>query len=229
VDGKKLYSIGKNFYDNDKHEDILEDFYIQIDDLLDELDDKRMEIKLLIEEKENLASENSEDKIKKLYKVLSEVAVEIENVDMSEIEKQEKEMSIFKAKNKYKFMQLETAEQKYADALKKGSSNMDAMLENLKRLRLNTLNLQKKLERYQSKIKAEKGELIKLEARRELILRQISEAQKKVHKKTSAPNKKLDDLKQILSQKKLELDNIKLSIKKVFVNIGLKAVKDKLK
>ncbi len=229
MDSKKLYSIGKNFYDNDKHEDILEDFYIEIDDALDALDDKRMEIKLLIEEKEELETENSEDKIKKLYKELSEIAVKIEEVDTSEIEKKEKEMQIFKAKNKYKFMQLETAEKKYADALEKGDKNMDAMLENLKKLRLNTLNLQKKLERFQDAVNEARRDLTKLEARRELILKQISEAQKQVHKKTTGANKELEKLKSILAQKKVELDNIKLSIKKLFVQIGLKAVKDNLK
>lgn len=229
MDSKKLYSIGKKFYDNDKHEDILEDFYIEIDDALDALDDKRLEIKLLIEEKDELESENSEDKMKKLYKELSEIAVEIETIDTSQIEKKEKEMQIFKAKNKYKFMQLETAEKKYADALKKGSSNMEAMLENLKRLRLNTLSLQKKLEKFQVSIKEVKRDLTKLEARRELILKQISEAQKEVHRKATGENEELEKLKSILAQKKIELDNIKLSIKKLFVKIGLKALEDNLK
>jgi chromosome segregation ATPase len=229
MDSKKLYMIGKKFYDDNKHEDFFENFYIEIDDLLDELDSKRMEIKLLIEDKESLESENTEDRMKKLYKELSEIAVEIENVDTSEIEKQEKEMGIFKAKNKYKFMQLETAEQKYADALTKGSKDLDAMLENLKRLRLGSLNLQKKLERYQEKVNEAKRDLIKLEARRELILRQISEGQKSMHKSNSNTAEEIDKMKKVLNQKKIELDAIKTGIKTVFVKIGIEAQKEGLK
>jgi len=231
MDSKKLYSIGKKFYDNDKHEDLLEDLYIEVDDLLDNLDDKRMEIKLLIEEKESVEGEGSEDKIKKLYKELSLIAEKIEALDRSEVEKMIKEMEIFKAKNKYKFMQLETAEQKYANALEKNKKEKELapMLENLKRLRLNSLGLQKQLGRYQDKINDAQRESIKLEARRELILKQISEEQKDIHKVNSGSNKQVDELKHILIQKKSELDNIKTKIKKKFVNIGLKATKEGLK
>jgi len=231
MDTKQLYLNGKKFYNNDKHEDKLEDLYIAIDDLLDNLDDKRMEIKLLIEEKEGIEGEGSEGKIKKLYKELSGIAEKLEGVDRSESEKMEKEMEIFKAKNKYKFMQLETAEQKYANAIEKKKSEKDLapMLENLKRLRLNNLGLQKELKRYQERVNIAKGESIKLEARRELILRQISTEQREIHKNTTGSDKQVDDLKKILIHKKSELDTIKTQIKRKFIEIGLKAHKDGLK
>jgi len=231
MDNKQLYLIGKKFYNNDKYEDKLEDLYIAIDDLLDGLDDKRMEIKLLIEEKDGIEGGGSEGKIKKLYKELSEIAEKLEDVDTSEAEKIEKEMEIFKAKNKYKFMQLETAEQKYANSIEKKKSEKDLapMLENLKRLRLNNLGLQKKLKRYQEKVNEAKGESIKLEARRELILKQISTEQREIHKNTTGSNKQVDDLKKILIHKKSELDKIKTQIKRKFIEVGLKAKKDRLK
>ncbi len=231
MDNKQLYSIGKKFYNNDKHEDKLENLYIAVDDLLDNLDDKRMEIKLLIEEKDGIESEGSEGKIKKLYKELSDIAEKLEEVDRSEAEKIEKEMEIFKAKNKYKFMQLETAEQKYVNAMEKKKSEKDLapMLENLKRLRLNSLGLQKELKRYQEKVNKAKGESIKLEARRELILKQISTEQREIHKNTTGSDKQVDDLKKILIHKKAELDTIKTQIKRKFIEIGVKANKDGLK
>ena len=231
MDNKKLYLIGKKFYDNDKHENLLEDFYITIDELLDDLDDKRMEIKLIIEEKENVEGESTEDKIKNLYKELSKVAEKLDSMDTSEVEKMEKEMAIFKAKNKYKFMQLETAEQKYVNAMEKKKSEKDLapMLENLKRLRLNNLGLQKQLIRYQDKVKEAKGESIKLEARRELILKEISKEQRDIHKTTTGSGEQLQKLKSILIHKKSELDKIKIKIKQEFIKIGLKSIKDGLK
>ncbi|MBN2693502.1 hypothetical protein JXR93_02465 [bacterium] len=231
MDIQDLYALGKKFYDANKHEDKLEEHYIKIDDLLDALDALRMELKLLLEEDEKNSSMTAEDKLHELYKELAEISKDIDNFDISSIEKIEREMETFKSKNKYKFMQIEEAEKKYAAAVEKKlpDKQLQPYLENLKKMRLDSLHIQKELERYQQKIANSRQDLIKLEAKKEATLKKISEYQKNIHKKTTAVNENASKNKEIILKKKTELDQLKNEIKKSFVIIGKEALKNNLK
>ncbi len=230
MDIQDLYVLGKKFYDANKHEDKMENFYIKIDDLLDALEGLRMELKLLLDE-DDRTTMTTEDILHELYKELADISKEIDNFDISSVEKIEREMEAFRSKNKYKFMQIEEAEKKYATAVEKKlpDKQLQPYLENLKKMRLDSLHIQKELERYQQKIVDSKQDLVKFEAKKEAILKKISEHQKNIHKKNTTVSENASKNKETILRKKTELDQLKNEIKKTFVSIGKEAVKSNLK
>lgn len=224
---REVYEKGKEIYNKNLYEYELEDLYIKIDDLLDELEDRRMEIKVLIEEKKE-AEITPEDKLQKLYEELSVISSEIDSFDHSPVEALENEQRVFYAKNKYRFMQVEEAEKKYALAVEKGDDKKktEPMLEALKRLRMDTLHIQKEQERYNEKISKAKEGLLKLQTRREKILQNITSCQQEIHQSQRKESEELERIKNVLVKKKLELDKLKRSIQMAFFDLG-KAAYDK--
>lgn len=221
---KELYDQGKKIYYDNLYEYELEDFYIIIDDFLDELEDRRMEIKVLLEEKK-VAEITPEDRLQKLYEELTEISENIDTFDLSPVEALETEQRVFYAKNKYRFMQVEEAEKKYALSLEKGDKKKSApLMDSLKKLRMDSLHIQKEQERYNDKIAAAREGLTMLEARRENILQQITTCQHEIHQQHRQDNKEVERIRQVLIKKKIDLDKVKRDIQKAFYNLGKSAL-----
>ncbi len=225
---QELYEKGKDFYYDNRYEDNFLDLYDKMDILLDNLDDLRLEIKILIEEK-NEEEMTPEDKLQEYYQKLSLVSKDMEAYDTSEVDEITKKMEKFKAKNKYKFIQLENMEKKYALAVEKGDSRkaLAPLKDNLKKMKLDTLNLQKQMDRFRAEILEAKGDFVKLEAKQTNILKEISRLQQDIHTK----HRKKDNVKliEIIKRKKSKLDAIKKEIKITFFKIGQTAFNKKLK
>ncbi len=231
MDIQEFYALGKKLYDDNKHEKELDSFYLKMDDLLDDLDARRDELKLLLEELEKDQSETVEDKLQEKYTELAEASAEVDSFDMKPIEKIESERETFRAKNKYKFIQVEELEKKYALAVEKKKPEKDLadMLDVLKKQRMDLLGIQKQLERFNAQIEEAKQPLIKLQAKKEKILKDISELQKKIHKKATNESEESEKMKQIIIKKKNDLDILKNEIKKQFITIGKEAYSKGLK
>jgi len=195
------------------------------------LDARRDELKLLLEELEKDQSETVEDKLQEKYTELAEASAEVDSFDMKPIEKIESERETFRAKNKYKFIQVEELEKKYALAVEKKKPEKDLadMLDVLKKQRMDLLGIQKQLERFNAQIEEAKQPLIKLQAKKEKILKDISELQKKIHKKATNESEESEKMKQIIIKKKNDLDILKNEIKKQFITIGKEAYSKGLK
>ncbi len=229
MDNQEFYNIGKSFYYDNKHEDLLENSYLLIDDLLDNFDNKQLEIRFLIEEQESIPSENLEERKKELYEELSSITNKIDLFEKEEIKKYQKEILVFKAKNKYKFIELEMAEQNYVNSIKSGKFNSNLELDNLKKMKLDILSFQEELDKIQKKLKKAQKPLLILQEKRKSILKEISEIQNLDKKNNSDFAQNINYITDALKQKKTELDKIKESIRKTFIKIGSKIVSENLK